>query len=93
MKKYVIVLLIGMMWGCGGDHPTTPKMTKADGQMGRPLSKLAVPQQTVVWATLRRNSTPVSGAILEFARSVAGQIGLELQMLMGGQAWRSHRTM
>lgn len=74
VKIYFTVLLIGMMWGCGGDYPTTQQMTKADGQKGRPLSKLAVPQQAVVWATLRRDSTPVSGATLKFARSVAGQV-------------------
>ena len=45
-------------------------------QVGRPLSKLAVAHhkaQAVVMVNLYRDGTPVSGAIVEFSRSIAGQ--------------------
>ena len=67
-----LVLVAGLMWHCGGERV----MMEADEQVGQPLSKLAVQDHTsgaVVVASVQQDDAPVSGAMVEFARSVAGQ--------------------
>ena len=68
----VMVLIAGLMWHCGGERV----MMEADEQVGQPLSKLAVQDHAsgaVVMASVRRDDAPVSGAMVELARSIAGQ--------------------
>ena len=69
----VMVLVAGLMWHCGGERV----MMAVDEQVGQPLSKLAVQDNAlgaVVVASVRRDDAPVSGAMVEFARSIAGQV-------------------
>ena len=68
----VMVIIAGMMWHCGGERV----MMEVDEQVGQPLSKLAVQDNasgTVVVASVQQDDAPLSGAMVEFARSVAGQ--------------------
>ena len=68
----VMVIIAGLMWHCGGERV----MMEAEEQVGQPLSKLAVQDHAsgaVVVASVRRDDAPVSGAMVEFARSIAGQ--------------------
>ena len=70
-----VALAASLMWSCGGERVTTSQV--ADEQVGQPLSKLAAAghmAQAVVMATLRQNDAPVSGAMIELSRSIAGQI-------------------
>ena len=69
----VMVLVAGLMWHCGGERV----MMEVEDQVGQPLSKLAVQDNAsgaVVVAYVRQDDAPVSGAMVEFARSVAGQV-------------------
>ena len=69
----VLVLVAGLMWHCGGERV----MMEVEDQVGQPLSKLAVQDNAsgaVVVAYVRQDDAPVSGAMVEFARSVAGQV-------------------
>ncbi len=69
---FVLILVAGLMWHCGGERV----MMAVDEQVGQPLSKLAVQNNAsgaVVVASVRRDDAPVSGAMVEFARSIAGQ--------------------
>ena len=71
----VIALAAGLMWNCGGERVTQSEVGTEE-QVGRPLSKLAVAHhkaQAVVMVNLYRDGTPVSGATVEFSRSIAGQ--------------------
>ncbi len=71
----VIALAAGLMWNCGGERVTQSE-TGTDEQIGRPLSKLVAhgdAVQAIVRATVHRDGAPVSGATLEFSRSIAGQ--------------------
>ena len=71
----IIALAAGLMWNCGGERVTQSE-TGTDEQVARPLSKLAVAHhkaQSVVRVNLYRDGTPVSGATVEFSRSIAGQ--------------------
>lgn len=68
----VLILVAGLMWHCGGERV----MMEVDEQVGQPLSKLAVENNAsgaVVVASVRRDDAPISGAMVEFARSIAGQ--------------------
>ena len=68
----VVALVAGLMWHCGGERV----MMEVDEQVGQPLSKLAVQDHAsgaVMVASVRRDDAPVSGAMVEFARSIAGQ--------------------
>ncbi len=70
----VVVLAAGFMWGCGGERGMEP--SGVEEQIGRPLSKIAVADgmsQATVVATVSQDDAPVAGAMVEFARSVAGQ--------------------
>ena len=67
----VLVIIAGMMWHCGGERV----MMEVDEQVGQPLSKLAVQDNAsgaVVVASVHQEDAPISGAMVEFARSVAG---------------------
>ena len=69
----VLGVIAGMMWHCGGEHV----MMEVDEQVGQPLSKLAVENNAsgaVVVASVQQDDGPVSGAMVEFARSIAGQV-------------------
>ena len=72
----VIALAAGLMWSCGGERVMQSEVG-TDGPGGRPLSKLAVGHhkkaQALAMVTLHRDGTPVSGATVEFSRSIAGQ--------------------
>ena len=71
----VIALTAGLMWNCGGERVTQPEVGTEE-QIGRPLSKSAVAHhkaQAVVTVNLYRDVAPVSGATVEFSRSIAGQ--------------------
>ncbi|MCY3870735.1 MAG: branched-chain amino acid ABC transporter substrate-binding protein [Gemmatimonadetes bacterium] len=71
----VITLAAGLMWNCGGERVTQSE-TGTDEQIGRPLSKLAVHEdvvQATIGVTVHRDGAPVSGATVEFSRSIAGQ--------------------
>ena len=53
------------------------RRARDDGGGWQPLSKLAVQDNVsgaVVVAAVRQDDAPVSGAMVEFARSVAGQV-------------------
>ncbi len=68
-----IALATVIIWNCGGARITQPE-NGTEEQIGRPLSKLATQQnRAVVIATVQQNDAPVSGAKVEFARSIAGQ--------------------
>lgn len=70
----MVVLAAGIMWGCGGERGV--ESFKAEDQVGRPLSKMAVAggiSQATVVATVSQDDAPVAGAMVEFARSIAGQ--------------------
>ncbi len=72
----MVALAAGLMWSCGGERGM--ESTQVDEQIGRPLSKMAVAgggmSQATVVATVSQDDAPVSGAMVEFARSVAGQV-------------------
>ena len=72
----VVVLAAGFMWGCGGERGMEP--SEAEEQIGHPLSKIAVADggmsQAMVVATVSQDDAPVAGVMVEFARSVAGQV-------------------
>ena len=70
----VIALAAGLMWNCGGERVTQSE-TGTDEQIGRPLSKLVAHGDAVqaqVRVTLHQEGAPVSGATVEFSRSIAG---------------------
>ncbi|MXZ10168.1 MAG: hypothetical protein F4Y79_12085 [Gemmatimonadetes bacterium] len=71
-RVFVLALVAGGLWSCGGDRVTQSQV--AEGQVGRPLSKLAAAGHSlVVVATVHEDEGPVSGVMVEFSRSVAGQ--------------------
>ena len=67
-----IALVAGIIWNCGSERVTQSEIGTEE-QIGRPLSKLASQQNAIVIATVQQNDAPVSGAKVEFARSIAGQ--------------------
>ncbi len=71
----VIALAAGLMWNCGGERVTQSE-TGAEEQIGRPLSKMVAHEdaaQAVVGVTVHQDAAPISGATVEFSRSIAGQ--------------------
>lgn len=71
----MVALAAGIMWGCGGERGM--ESFEAEEQIGRPLSKIAVADdmsQATVVATVSQDDAPVAGAMVEFARSIAGQV-------------------
>ncbi len=70
----VIALAAGLMWNCGGGERVTQSEVGTGEQAGRPLSKLAVAHHKAqAMVTLHSDGTPISGATVEFSRSIAGQ--------------------
>ena len=79
----VLVLAGAVMWSCSGERVTTSPITDAGlpvgqtgEQVGQPLSKPAVSRdvtQAVVVARVHQDGVPVSGATVEFSRSVSGR--------------------
>ena len=70
-----IALASGLMWNCGGERLTQSEVGTEE-QIGRPLGKLVAhvdAVQATVRATVHQEGAPISGATLEFSRSVAGQ--------------------
>ena len=68
----VIALAAGLMWHCGGER-VTQSQTETTGP---PLGKLTASDsasQAVAMVNLTRDGAPVSGAIVEFSRSIAGR--------------------
>ena len=71
-RVFVLALVAGAVWRCGGDRVTQSQVAEEQG--GRPLSKLAAAGHSlVVVARVHEAETPVSGVMVEFSRSVAGQ--------------------
>ena len=72
-RRCTMVLMLALAWGCGGERV----MPSGEQQSGRPLGKVAVEQnvapRAVVVATVRRDDLPVTGAMIEFSRSIAGR--------------------
>ncbi|MCY3871581.1 MAG: ABC transporter substrate-binding protein [Gemmatimonadetes bacterium] len=72
----MLVLAAGLMWGCGGERGM--ESSGVDEQIGRPLSKMVVAgggmSQATVVATVSQDDAPVAGVMVEFARSIAGQM-------------------
>ena len=72
----VVVLAAGLMWGCGGERGM--ESSEVEEQIGRPLSKMAVAgdgmSPAMVVATVSQDDAPVAGVMVEFARSIAGQV-------------------
>ena len=70
----VISLAAGLMWNCGGERVTQSEVGTEE-QIARPLSKLVAHGDAVqaqVRVTLHQEGAPVSGATVEFSRSIAG---------------------
>ena len=71
----IITLAAGLMWNCGGERVTQSEIG-TDEQVARPLSKLVAHEdavQAIVMVILHQEDEPVSGATVEFSRSIAGQ--------------------
>ena len=72
---FFIALAAGLMWNCGGERVTQSEVG-TDEQVARPLSKLVAHEdavQATIGVTVHRDGAPVSGATIEFSRSIAGQ--------------------
>jgi len=74
MKKIgALMLVLGLaLTGCGRDHALQSDIQDDPVPLGKPASKMAHPR-SVVMATLMQNGSPVSGATVALARSVAGR--------------------
>ena len=71
-RVFVLALVAGAMWSCGGDRVTQSQVSEE--QVGRPLSKVTVgASEVVVMARVHEDEGPVSGVMVAFSRSVAGQ--------------------
>ena len=81
-----MVLVLALLWGCGGERV----MQSGERQGGRPLGKVAVEEndatRAVVVATVRRDELPVTGARVEFSRSIAGRAAAYLWFGMTDEA-------
>ena len=72
-----IALAAGLMWSCGGEGLVKSPVTGSGDRVGRPLGKLAAQQgasQAVAVITVSQDGEPVSGAAVEFSRSIAGRV-------------------
>ena len=69
----VLAFVIGLIWHCGESN--VERIVSSPG--GRPLSKLAVSQgesHELIVVTVYKDREPVTGAQVEFSRSIAGQV-------------------
>ena len=76
--RSVLVFLLagGVTWSCSGERATTPQVMEAGLSARGPLSKPAVSRdvtKAVVVARVHLEQVPVSGATVEFSRSVSGR--------------------
>ena len=71
----LFALSAGLIWGCGGERLTTSQIPEAGDGAGQPLGKIALNgmMRAVVVANVSDGETPVSGATVEFSRSVSGR--------------------
>ena len=71
----VFALCAGLTWGCGGERLTTSHVPESGESIGQPAGKLALNGMTraVVVASVMDGGTAVSGATVQFARSVSGR--------------------
>ncbi len=72
----VIALAAGLMWNCGGERVTQSEVGTEE-QIARPLSKVVAhgdKVQAAIGVSVHRDGAPVSGATVEFSRSIAGQV-------------------
>ena len=71
----LFALSAGLIWGCGGERLTTSQVPEAGGGDGQALGKLALNgmMRAVVVANVHDGGMPVSGATVEFSRSVSGR--------------------
>lgn len=71
----LFALSTGLIWGCGGERLTTSQVPEAGDGAGQPLGKLALNgmMRAVVVAHVHDGGMPVSGATVEFSRSVSGR--------------------
>ena len=58
----MLALAAGVLWSCDGERATQPK----------PLGKVAADGSAVVVVTVQQDGAPVSGAVVELSRSIAG---------------------
>lgn len=74
MKKLAVLMLAAglAITGCGRDNALQSNMQDDAMALGKPAGKPANPR-SVVKATLMQNGTPVSGAMVALASSVAGR--------------------
>ena len=74
---FVLVLAGGVTWSCSGERVMTPQGTEAGLPARGPLSKPAVSRDVtlaVVVARVHQDQVPVSGATVEFSRSISGRV-------------------
>lgn len=71
----LFALSTGLIWGCGGERLTTSQVPEAGDGAGQPMGKLALNgmMRAVVVAHVHDGGMPVSGATVEFSRSVSGR--------------------
>ena len=72
---FVFAVAVSLTWGCGREPLTTSQAPEAGDPFGQPAGKIALNGMTraVVVASVSDGETPVSGATVEFSRSVSGQ--------------------
>ena len=61
-RMVMLVLAAGVMWSCDGERATQPQ----------PSGKAAADGSAVVVVTVEQDGAPVSGAVVELSRSIAG---------------------
>ena len=72
---FVFAVAVSLTWGCGRERLTTSHVPESGEQFGQPAGKIALNgmMRAVVVANVSDGETPVSGATVEFSRSVSGQ--------------------
>ena len=76
IRIVVVAFATCMIWSCGGERVMQSQEPETGGQVAQPLGKLAGrpdARPAVVTVTLTRDGAPVTGASLEFARSISGR--------------------
>ena len=73
---FIFPIALGVVFGCGGERPTTSSDSLPEDHAGEPLGKLAFDgnvTSAVAVARLRQDRSPVGGAEVFFSRSVSGK--------------------
>lgn len=73
---FIFPIAMGVVFGCGGERPTTSSDSLPEDHAGEPLGKLAFDgnvTSAVAVARLRQDLSPVGGAEVSFSRSVSGK--------------------